>query len=81
MWTLIRFLHLTAAAVWVGLHVALFLFDEESESLRCRFATGAESDGINKMMMRSGQGLSGWVEHRTLSATTYTPPRSRLAAR
>jgi len=27
------------------------------------------------------KGLSGWVEHRTLIATTYTPPRSRLAAR
>jgi putative copper export protein len=26
MWTLVRFLHLTAAAVWVGLQVALFLF-------------------------------------------------------
>jgi putative copper export protein len=26
VWTLIRFLHLTAAAVWVGLQVALFLF-------------------------------------------------------
>ena len=26
MWTFIRFLHLTAAAVWVGLQVALFLF-------------------------------------------------------
>ena len=27
------------------------------------------------------RGLSGWVEHRTLIATAYTPPRSRLAAR
>ena len=27
------------------------------------------------------KGLSGWVEHRTLIATTYRPPRSRLAAR
>lgn len=26
MWTLIRFLHLTAAAAWVGLQLALFLF-------------------------------------------------------
>jgi putative copper export protein len=26
VWTFIRFLHLTAAAVWVGLQVALFLF-------------------------------------------------------
>jgi len=27
------------------------------------------------------KGLSGWVEHRMLIATAYTPPRSRLAAR
>jgi hypothetical protein len=27
------------------------------------------------------KGLSGWVEHRTLIATAYTPPKSRLAAR
>ena len=27
------------------------------------------------------KGLAGWVEHRTLIATVYTPPRSRLAAR
>ena len=27
------------------------------------------------------KGLSGWVEHRTLIATVYTPSRSRLAAR
>jgi putative copper export protein len=26
VWTLIRFLHLTAAAAWVGLQLALFLF-------------------------------------------------------
>ena len=27
------------------------------------------------------KGLAGWVEHRTLIATAYTPPRSRFAAR
>ena len=40
---------------------ALFLYDEPSETLRCRFATGVEAEDIGKMMMRSGQGLSGWV--------------------
>lgn len=40
---------------------ALFLFDEESETLRCRFATGVESDAISTMTMRGGQGLTGWV--------------------
>ncbi len=40
---------------------ALFLFDEEADSLRCRFATGVESDLINTMTVRAGQGLAGWV--------------------
>ncbi|HXG86798.1 MAG TPA: HD domain-containing phosphohydrolase [Vicinamibacterales bacterium] len=40
---------------------ALFLFDEDTDSLRCGFATGAEADVINTMTIRSGQGLTGWV--------------------
>ena len=40
---------------------ALFLFDEEADTLRCRFATGAEADAIGTMTVRSGQGLTGWV--------------------
>ena len=40
---------------------ALFLFDEETETLRCGFATGVEADVISTMTVRSGQGLTGWV--------------------
>jgi diguanylate cyclase (GGDEF)-like protein/putative nucleotidyltransferase with HDIG domain len=40
---------------------ALFLHDEDGSTLRCRFATGAESDVIGSMAVRNGQGLSGWV--------------------
>ena len=40
---------------------ALFLFDEEADSLRCRFATGVEADVIGTMTVRAGQGLAGWV--------------------
>jgi diguanylate cyclase (GGDEF)-like protein/putative nucleotidyltransferase with HDIG domain len=40
---------------------ALFLFDEEADSLRCRFATGVEADAIGTMTIRAGQGLAGWV--------------------
>ena len=40
---------------------ALFLFDEEADSLRCRFATGVEADAIGTMSVRAGQGLAGWV--------------------
>jgi len=40
---------------------ALFLFDEEADTLRCRFATGVEADLIGTMTVRAGQGLAGWV--------------------
>jgi diguanylate cyclase (GGDEF)-like protein/putative nucleotidyltransferase with HDIG domain len=40
---------------------ALFLFDEEADTLRCRFATGVEAQAIGTMTVRAGQGLSGWV--------------------
>jgi diguanylate cyclase (GGDEF)-like protein/putative nucleotidyltransferase with HDIG domain len=40
---------------------ALFLFTEETDSLRCAFATGVEADAITSMTVRSGQGLTGWV--------------------
>jgi diguanylate cyclase (GGDEF)-like protein len=40
---------------------ALFLYDEEADTLRCRFATGVEADAIGGMVVRAGQGLAGWV--------------------
>ena len=40
---------------------ALFLYDEELETLTCRFATGTEADLIGTMTVRGGQGLVGWV--------------------
>ncbi|MEZ5294341.1 MAG: diguanylate cyclase [Vicinamibacterales bacterium] len=40
---------------------ALFLFDEEHDVLRCRFATGVDSELIGSMTIRSGHGLTGWV--------------------
>ncbi len=40
---------------------ALFLYDEETEILRCKFATGADSNLIQQVAVRSGEGLTGWV--------------------
>jgi diguanylate cyclase (GGDEF)-like protein/putative nucleotidyltransferase with HDIG domain len=40
---------------------ALFLYDEDQDLLRCRFATGVDSEVIGGMTIRSGQGLTGWV--------------------
>ena len=40
---------------------ALFLYDEETEMLRCRFATGTDADVIQQISVRTGEGLTGWV--------------------
>jgi diguanylate cyclase (GGDEF)-like protein/putative nucleotidyltransferase with HDIG domain len=40
---------------------ALFQFTEETDTLHCAFATGAEADAIQSMTIRSGHGLTGWV--------------------
>ena len=40
---------------------ALFLYDEDQDVLRCRFATGVDSEIIGGMVVKSGQGLTGWV--------------------
>jgi diguanylate cyclase (GGDEF)-like protein/putative nucleotidyltransferase with HDIG domain len=40
---------------------ALFLFDEDSETLRCRFATGVDAEVIQQITVSNGEGLTGWV--------------------
>jgi diguanylate cyclase (GGDEF)-like protein/putative nucleotidyltransferase with HDIG domain len=40
---------------------ALFVYSDESDTLSCRFATGTDSDLVQQVTLRSGQGLTGWV--------------------
>ena len=40
---------------------ALFVYADDSDVLRCRFATGIEAEVIQQMTIKSGQGLTGWV--------------------
>src|SRR4029450_12380230 len=40
---------------------ALFLYTDESEMLRCRFATGVESETVQQLTIKNGHGLTGWV--------------------
>jgi diguanylate cyclase (GGDEF)-like protein/putative nucleotidyltransferase with HDIG domain len=40
---------------------ALFLYSPSREQLQCRFATGTDSELIQQLTLRSGQGLTGWV--------------------
>jgi diguanylate cyclase (GGDEF)-like protein len=40
---------------------ALFVYTESTERLHCRFATGTDSELIQQVEVRTGQGLNGWV--------------------
>src|SRR5436190_8842674 len=40
---------------------ALFLYTDDTETLRCRFATGVEAETIQQLTIRNGHGLTGWV--------------------
>jgi diguanylate cyclase (GGDEF)-like protein/putative nucleotidyltransferase with HDIG domain len=40
---------------------ALFLYSPSREQLQCRFASGVDSELIQQLTLRSGQGLTGWV--------------------
>ncbi len=59
---------------------ALFLYDEETEALTCRFATGAEADLIGTMTVRGGQGLTGWVARNRRSLVNARPSAEFEAA-
>jgi diguanylate cyclase (GGDEF)-like protein/putative nucleotidyltransferase with HDIG domain len=39
----------------------LFLYAHSTETVQCRFATGTDSELLQQLTLRSGQGLNGWV--------------------
>src|SRR5262249_49251403 len=58
---------------------ALFLYNEDSETLRCRFATGVEAETIQQLTIRNGHGLTGWVA-RNRRPLVNAPPSTDLEA-
>jgi diguanylate cyclase (GGDEF)-like protein len=40
---------------------ALFVYSDSTERLHCRFATGIDSELMQQLEVRTGQGLNGWV--------------------
>ena len=59
---------------------ALFLFDEETETLSCRFATGTDADIIQQVTVRSGEGLTGWVARNRRPLVNARPSSDLEAA-
>ena len=59
---------------------ALFLYDEETETLRCRFATGIDADIIQQISVHSGEGLTGWVARNRRPLVNARPSADLEAA-
>ena len=59
---------------------ALFLFDEETETIRCRFATGTDSEIIQRIAVRNGEGLTGWVARNRRALVNARPSADLEAA-
>jgi diguanylate cyclase (GGDEF)-like protein/putative nucleotidyltransferase with HDIG domain len=59
---------------------ALFLYNEESETLRCRFATGVEAEIIQQLTIRNGHGLTGWVARNRRPLVNARPSTDLEAA-
>src|SRR6185436_19233010 len=59
---------------------ALFLYNEELETLRCRFATGVDAEAIQQISVKSGLGLTGWVARNRRSLVNARPNADLEAA-
>jgi diguanylate cyclase (GGDEF)-like protein/putative nucleotidyltransferase with HDIG domain len=59
---------------------ALFLYDEDTETLRCRFATGTDSEIIQRIAVRNGEGLTGWVARNRRALVNARPSADLEAA-
>ncbi|HVH56073.1 MAG TPA: HD domain-containing phosphohydrolase [Vicinamibacterales bacterium] len=59
---------------------ALFLLDDETDSLRCHLATGEDADLIQQVVVRSGDGLTGWVARNHRAVVNARPSADFEAA-
>jgi diguanylate cyclase (GGDEF)-like protein len=40
---------------------SLFLYSEDDDTLQCRFASGTDAELLQQLVLKNGQGLTGWV--------------------
>jgi diguanylate cyclase (GGDEF)-like protein/putative nucleotidyltransferase with HDIG domain len=59
---------------------ALFLYDEDTETLRCRFATGTDAEIIQQIAVHTGEGLTGWVARNRRALVNARPSADLEAA-
>jgi diguanylate cyclase (GGDEF)-like protein len=56
---------------WSG--CALFLYQQESETLKCRFATGIDAPELLNTTLKVGDGLSGWAARNRRTIVNASP--------
>jgi diguanylate cyclase (GGDEF)-like protein/putative nucleotidyltransferase with HDIG domain len=59
---------------------SLFLYTEPTDTLYCRFATGTDSELIQQLALKSGQGLAGWVARNRRPLVNARPSAELEAA-
>jgi diguanylate cyclase (GGDEF)-like protein/putative nucleotidyltransferase with HDIG domain len=58
----------------------LFLYDESTDSLTCRFATGTDFELMKPLKLPAGQGVTGWVARNRRSLVNTAPGADLEAA-
>jgi diguanylate cyclase (GGDEF)-like protein/putative nucleotidyltransferase with HDIG domain len=51
----------------------LFLYNHDSDTLKCRFAAGVDVPRLLNLVIRNGEGLSGWVARNRRSIVNGNP--------
>src|SRR5205823_7656667 len=51
----------------------LFLYHQESDTLRCRFAAGVDAPKLLHLVIRNGEGLAGWVTRNRRTIVNGNP--------
>ena len=59
---------------------ALFLHNEEHDTLRCRFAIGVDAEVIQQISVKGGSGLTGWVARNRRPLVNARPSADLEAA-
>jgi diguanylate cyclase (GGDEF)-like protein/putative nucleotidyltransferase with HDIG domain len=52
---------------------ALYLYDEQTDTLRCAFATGVDAALLEQIVVRNGDGATGWVARHRRSLMNARP--------
>ena len=59
---------------------SLFLYSEDDDTLQCRFASGTDAELLEQLVLKNGQGLTGWVARNRRPLVNGRPSADFIAA-